>query len=108
MLDGCWSYVLPEHRRGGTLCVKHGVVAGGNGSVTFDGISIGTASAVQIILLAKRLPDCDPTPWGDSPEKYVVCFRGERDGQTVRGRFERSDLPDERLDAVMTYEGLAP
>ena len=29
MLDGRWSYVLSGQRRGGTLCVKRGIVVGG-------------------------------------------------------------------------------
>jgi hypothetical protein len=108
MLDGCWSYVLPEHRRGGNLCVKDGIVAGGNGSATFDGVVIGTTTTVQMVLVAKHLPNCRPNPWGDAPAKYVVAFRGERDGSIVRGCFERSEFPDQRLNAVMTYEGPAP
>jgi hypothetical protein len=61
-----------------------------------------------MLLLAKRLPDCRPSPWGDLAGRYVVAFRGEGDGTEIRGCFERSEFPDQRLDAVMTYEGPAP
>jgi hypothetical protein len=50
----------------------------------------------------------DPSPWGDVRAKYVVTFQGERDGSIVRGRFARSEFPNQKLDAVMTYEGPAP
>ena len=106
-LDGCWSYVLPEYGRGGNLRIKAGLVTGGNGTVTFDGVVTGTLESVHIVLLAKQMADCESV-WGDAREKYVVSFRGERDGRTMRGRFERSEYPERSLDAVMTFEGPTP
>jgi hypothetical protein len=109
MLDGCWTYVVLEQSRGGTLCVNNGIVAGGNGVSSFDGVVVGTESAVQIIILAKKLvASSGPSAWGDSPPRYFVTFKGKREGKVLRGRFERSEFPDRSFEAVMTYEGPPP
>src|SRR5436309_6638796 len=73
MLEGCWTYVVPEQSRGGMLCVNNNIVAGGNGYSSFDGVVVGTESAVQIIILAKRLvASSGPSPWGDNLARYFV------------------------------------
>jgi hypothetical protein len=110
MLDGFWTYIIPSTIRGGILCIKSGMVTGGDNIAFFNGVAIETESELKITVLTTRFNDAAQLDglWGETQRRYAMEFIGRRDGDTISGKFRRPDLVNGTFEIVATRRGPAP
>jgi len=110
MLDGFWTYIIPGTIRGGILCIKSGMVTGGDNIAFFNGIAVETESELKITVLTTRFNDAAQLDglWGETQRRYTMEFVGRRDGDAITGKFHRPGLANSTFDIVVTRRGPAP
>jgi hypothetical protein len=110
MLDGFWTYIIPTTIRGGILCIKSGMVTGGDNIAFFNGVAIETESELKITVLTTRFNDAAQLDglWGETQRRYAMEFIGRRDGDNISGKFRRPDLVNSTFEIVATRRGPAP
>lgn len=109
-LEGFWTYLVPGTNRGGLLCVKNGVVVGGDNIAFFNGLVTEEEDYISVTVLTTRFNENAPRDrlWGESPSRYAMHFVGVRAGDEAFGYFERPGFPQGRFNIVLTYRGPAP
>src|SRR5947209_9112562 len=107
MLDGFWTYIIPGTIRGGILCIKSGMVTGGDNIAFFNGIATETESELKITVLTTRFNDAAQLDglWGETQRRYTMEFVGRRDGDTITGKFRRPDLANCKFVLIGTCTG---
>ena len=109
-LTGFWTYLVSGTIRGGLLCIKDGLLIGGDNVAYFNGLVTEEEGRVSGTVLATRFNDSAQHDglWADSPRQYVMHFSGVRRGQDGFGTFERPGSARGKFHIVLTYRGPAP
>lgn len=109
-LEGFWTYIVSGTSRGGLLCVRNGVIVGGDNIAFFNGLLSEEHGRITGTILTTRFNDRAQQDglWGKSPRQYAMVFLGVRSGSQAFGSFERKGGSGAKFKVVLTYRGPVP
>jgi hypothetical protein len=112
VLNGFWTYHVPNTDRGGTLSIRNGVVCGGDNVNFLQGVAKesgdGTVTAVLLATRFARSPEVR-SAWGTESARFAMTFEGAGAGPNqLSGRVRRDDLPGVALDMILERRGECP
>ena len=109
MVDGIWTYLVPQTKTGGVLVIRDAKVAGGNSAYLCTGTFTQKDDAVHMALTFELYNSYDSfgADWGDDAKRFNVVVEGGSIGDIINGRLRRTDVALD-LEIAMIRQGDLP